>query len=1015
MDIRNFFGKKPAKKKPAAAASSSDAKTSGKASAQSKKSNSKPSSASSKEKEEPAYEKRKRKTVEDVNDNEAAIEITPQDFFAESSNDKKKKGNSIEAPKKSEKEKKETGPRARDRTEKLVPSPRKKSRRRMVLDDGSDDDDKDFVDNMDENDDDDTEEDFMQETRPSRSKPSRPKPPSTPPPSKERRRSSPRRSSQRLSSPRLTSPSPASARSTPVSSKKRKTPVSSTKNKAAADKIGPPLVEPGPEMERDDFDCDTIEVSECLAGLAFVLTGNMPDLNREDAIDMVKTLGGRVTTAVSGKTNFLVVGPVLEDGRDYKEGSKYKKALTYNGKIKLVIGEKQLYGLFHHYHDRAMKEKGIDPTTSDKKTKVAPSPANPYAKKAVASNPYAKKGPVSNPYARKAPSNPYAKKAPSNPYAKSASASAATSSGSNAATDKSNNALWVDRHKPVHTREIIGNTTNIKKLQDWLRTWEKTFNNAKAANRTFSNPRGPWKAALLSGPPGIGKTTTATLVAKEDGRDALEYNASDVRSKKALQVMGDLTGSQGLSFAKSNSNSKKRTEIQKRCIIMDEVDGMGAGDRSGMSELIQMIKKSKTPIICICNDRQAQKLKSLLPYCMDLKYARPTKNLLAKRAIRIAEAEGLSVERNAAEAIAESCGNDVRQVINLLQMWAQKKDADGGDDTLTYKKLKDRGKSIQKDEMLRVSLFDAAKLIVEGPRGLQDADPKARLSSLFRRNDAFFVDYSFTGMIVQQNYPKVTNAQYQRIKGDEAAELEIMERFHKAADSMSDYDIADSQIRGGDLNWSLLPTTAMFAVKTGFHAGGETGGFLGGYPEFTAWMGKNSSMGKNYRLLNEVHYHMNYKVSANAQELRRTYIPVLREKIFRLITEATSESNQKAIDLMDNYGLSRDDVVEKLDVLVLGKKDYSFDDLDSKQKTAFTKQYNKGVHMSQALVREQGGGGSVSKKKKKALSVDEEDGVVESDSEGEIDEEKELARLQAQFKKKGRKKAAPKKKAKGKK
>ena len=482
--------------------------------------------------------------------------------------------------------------------------------------------------------------------------------------------------------------------------------------------------------------------------------------------------------------------------------------------------------------------------------------------------------------------------------------------------------------------------------------------------------------------------------------------------------MGDLTGSQGLNFGanKKNTTNKKKPEIQKRCIIMDEVDGMGAGDRSGMSELIQMIKKSKTPIICICNDRQSQKLKSLLPYCMDLKYSRPNKNSLANRAMRIAQMEGLSVERNAAEAIAESCGNDVRQVLNLLQMWAQKKDADGGDGALTYKNFKDRGRSIQKDEMLRVSLFDAAKLIVEGPRGIQDADPKAKLNSLMKRNDAFFVDYSFTGLIVQQNYPKVTNAQFLKVKGNEVAELELLERFHKAAESMSDYDLAESQIRGGDLNWSLLPTTAMLTVKTGFHAGGDTGGFLGGYPEFTAWMGKNSSMGKNYRLLNEVHHHMNYKVSANAQELRRTYVPVLRERIFRLITKADSESNKEAIDLMDAYGLSRDDVVEKLDVLVLGKKQFSFDDLDSKQKTAFTRQYNAGVHMSQALVREQGGGGAP-KKRKAAVAIDEddEDGAGASDSEEEIDEEKELARLQAQFKKKGRKKAAPKKKGKGKK
>jgi replication factor C subunit 1 len=36
---------------------------------------------------------------------------------------------------------------------------------------------------------------------------------------------------------------------------------------------------------------------------------------------------------------------------------------------------------------------------------------------------------------------------------------------------------------------------------------------------------------------------------------------------------------------------------------MDEVDGVGAGDRGGIAALIQVIKATKTPIICICNDR----------------------------------------------------------------------------------------------------------------------------------------------------------------------------------------------------------------------------------------------------------------------------------------------------------------------------------------------------------------------------------------------------------------------------
>ena len=61
-------------------------------------------------------------------------------------------------------------------------------------------------------------------------------------------------------------------------------------------------------------------------------------------------------------------------------------------------------------------------------------------------------------------------------------------------------------------------------------------------------------------------------------------------------------------------------------LIMDEVDGMSAGDRGGVADLIQTIHKSKIPIVAICNDKYNQKLKSLRNHCMELEYrclARP--------------------------------------------------------------------------------------------------------------------------------------------------------------------------------------------------------------------------------------------------------------------------------------------------------------------------------------------------------------------------------------------------------
>ncbi|RMX37579.1 hypothetical protein pdam_00007881 [Pocillopora damicornis] len=43
------------------------------------------------------------------------------------------------------------------------------------------------------------------------------------------------------------------------------------------------------------------------------------------------------------------------------------------------------------------------------------------------------------------------------------------------------------------------------------------------------------KAALLSGSPGVGKTTTATLVCGELGFTYIKMNASDTRSKRTLE------------------------------------------------------------------------------------------------------------------------------------------------------------------------------------------------------------------------------------------------------------------------------------------------------------------------------------------------------------------------------------------------------------------------------------------------------------------------------------------------
>ena len=86
---------------------------------------------------------------------------------------------------------------------------------------------------------------------------------------------------------------------------------------------------------------------------------------------------------------------------------------------------------------------------------------------------------------------------------------------------------------------------------------------------------------------------------------------------------------------KDNHSLSFDKKIDKTLVIMDEVDGMSTGDRGGISAIISFIKKSKVPVICICNDRDSQKIRSLANHCYDIKFYKPDRSLIVKRLAKI--------------------------------------------------------------------------------------------------------------------------------------------------------------------------------------------------------------------------------------------------------------------------------------------------------------------------------------------------------------------------------------------
>ena len=304
----------------------------------------------------------------------------------------------------------------------------------------------------------------------------------------------------------------------------------------------------------------------------------------------------------------------------------------------------------------------------------------------------------------------------------------------------------------------------------------------------------------------------------------------------------------------------------------------------------------------------------------------------------LATNEGLHIEPNAAEALAEQAGNDIRQTIHATQMWRAQSNS------MTYSGLKDAQSRIEKDKILRQTPFDACGLLLSGTR-----DPNSKIND---RYNSFFIDYDLVPLLLQQNYiDSARNGVFKNLMLDEGQKLDALS---KCSDAISDMELVGAGVRGQDQHWELLPAMAAMGVR----AGGCINGYLG-FPSFPQWLGKNSTAGKSKRLTQEVVHHTSLSIGQGFNPIRLDYIPFLRHRLLDILQKKGNDGAQEVVDMLDAYGLSKEDFSESLkDLQMIAKDDKllrdRYEDLDSKIKTALTKLYNAQEHKSQALVASQG-------------------------------------------------------------
>lgn len=217
---------------------------------------------------------------------------------------------------------------------------------------------------------------------------------------------------------------------------------------------------------------------------------------------------------------------------------------------------------------------------------------------------------------------------------------------------KAEDVLWVDKYRPKKYLELLTDETTNREFLRWLKLWDKVvFNreivprkknlptNNSLSSKKFSSNKfdrnstkmGGFNAhkfgdnydnvelvdkkgfpvhriAMLSGPPGLGKTTLAHLVAKHAGYNVVEINASDDRSPEAFR--------QAL-LSSTQMKSMIGADPRPNCLVLDEIDGAPAASielllKFVQGKLTEKGKKSKSaeksneyckrPIVCICNE-----------------------------------------------------------------------------------------------------------------------------------------------------------------------------------------------------------------------------------------------------------------------------------------------------------------------------------------------------------------------------------------------------------------------------
>ncbi len=212
---------------------------------------------------------------------------------------------------------------------------------------------------------------------------------------------------------------------------------------------------------------------------------------------------------------------------------------------------------------------------------------------------------------------------------------------------------WTERFRPRTLSEVVGNEEAKGRLLEWLKSWEEGIPKKRAA--------------LLYGPPGVGKTSLVVAAANDLGYDLLEVNASDYRTARRLkEILGRA------------STQQVTVTGRRRLILIDELEGLsGREDRGGVEAILELIRETRAPIVLVSTVYTAlreaweKKLRELTRLSLPIELKPIPVVEVVERLREIASRVGVEVEEEALEELAIRSEGDLRTAINDLEAVAR--------------------------------------------------------------------------------------------------------------------------------------------------------------------------------------------------------------------------------------------------------------------------------------------------------------------------------------------------------